>query len=41
MDVLSVSTSGVIQAKKLGKAAVKVVSAFDPYNYDEVTAFVL
>ncbi|XP_031406672.1 nuclear pore complex protein GP210 isoform X1 [Punica granatum] len=36
MDVLSVSTSGVIQAKKPGKATIKVVSIFDPFNYDEV-----
>ncbi|KAK4782397.1 hypothetical protein SAY86_016499 [Trapa natans] len=36
MGVLSISTSGVIQVKKLGKAVVKVTSALDPFNYDEV-----
>ncbi|CBI34863.3 unnamed protein product, partial [Vitis vinifera] len=36
MATVSVSASGVIQAKKPGKAAVKVVSIFDPFNYDEV-----
>ncbi|KAK9119821.1 hypothetical protein Scep_017914 [Stephania cephalantha] len=31
-----VSASGVVQAKKPGKATIKVVSAFDPMNFDEV-----
>lgn len=39
MATVSVSASGVIQAKKPGKAAVKVVSIFDPFNYDEVMIF--
>lgn len=37
MATASVSTSGTIQAKKPGKTTIKVVSAFDPLNYDEVT----
>ncbi|XVF57995.1 hypothetical protein PTKIN_Ptkin07bG0027000 [Pterospermum kingtungense] len=37
MNVVSVSAYGVVQAKKPGKATVKVVSSFDPFNYDEVT----
>lgn len=40
MDIASVSTSGVLQAKQLGKATVRVSSAFDPFNYDEVTTLI-
>ncbi|KAK9272744.1 hypothetical protein L1049_003121 [Liquidambar formosana] len=36
MAIVSVSASGVVQAKKPGKATVKVVSIFDSLNYDEV-----
>lgn len=36
MATVSVSASGVAQAKKLGVATVRVVSIFDPLNYDEV-----
>lgn len=39
MATVSVSASGVVQAKKPGKAAVKVASIFDPFNYDEVMIF--
>ncbi|KAK9004035.1 hypothetical protein V6N11_001853 [Hibiscus sabdariffa] len=34
--VVSVTTYGVVQAKRPGKATVKVVSSFDSFNYDEV-----
>ncbi|XP_022152143.1 nuclear pore complex protein GP210 isoform X1 [Momordica charantia] len=34
--VVTVSASGVVQAKKTGKATVKVQSIFDSSNYDEV-----
>ncbi|XVE67869.1 hypothetical protein DITRI_Ditri09bG0022500 [Diplodiscus trichospermus] len=34
--VISVTAYGVVQAKKPGKVAVKVVSSFDSFNYDEV-----
>ncbi|KAL4333569.1 hypothetical protein GQ457_07G002330 [Hibiscus cannabinus] len=33
--VVSVTTYGVVQAKRPGKATVKVVSSFDSFNYDE------
>ncbi|KAL3629180.1 hypothetical protein CASFOL_026402 [Castilleja foliolosa] len=36
MAVLSVSVSGVVQAKKPGKATIRAVSLFDPLNYDEM-----
>ncbi|XP_028091019.1 nuclear pore complex protein GP210 isoform X1 [Camellia sinensis] len=36
MGIVSVSAYGVVQAKKPGKATIKVVSNFDPFNYDEV-----
>ncbi|KAJ0052503.1 hypothetical protein Pint_02808 [Pistacia integerrima] len=36
MATISVSASGVVQAKKPGRATVKVVSIFDSFNYDEV-----
>ncbi|KAL6960548.1 hypothetical protein U1Q18_038311 [Sarracenia purpurea var. burkii] len=36
MVTVSVSAYGVVQAKKPGKATIKVVSNFDPFNYDEV-----
>ncbi|KAI8533615.1 hypothetical protein RHMOL_Rhmol10G0023300 [Rhododendron molle] len=36
MTTVSVSAHGVVQAKKPGKATIKVVSIFDPMNYDEV-----
>ncbi|GFP93457.1 nuclear pore complex protein gp210 [Phtheirospermum japonicum] len=36
MAVLSVSVSGVVQAKKPGKATIRAVSLFDPLNYDEL-----
>lgn len=36
MATVSVSASGVVQAKRPGKAAIKVVSIFDPFNSDEV-----
>ncbi|CAI0454950.1 unnamed protein product [Linum tenue] len=35
-STVSISTSGIILAMKPGKATVKVVSGFDPFNYDEV-----
>ncbi|KAI4366879.1 hypothetical protein MLD38_022689 [Melastoma candidum] len=37
MSILSVSTVGVIQAKKPGSATIKVQSVFDSLNYDEVS----
>ncbi|XP_058778625.1 nuclear pore complex protein GP210 isoform X1 [Vicia villosa] len=36
ISTVSVSVSGTIQAKKLGKATIKVVSVYDSLNYDEV-----
>uniref|UniRef100_A0A1J3FQQ1 BIG2 domain-containing protein n=1 Tax=Noccaea caerulescens TaxID=107243 RepID=A0A1J3FQQ1_NOCCA len=36
MSILSVSAYGIIQAKRPGIATVKVVSAFDSQNFDEV-----
>ncbi|XVF14043.1 hypothetical protein REPUB_Repub09cG0022600 [Reevesia pubescens] len=36
VTVISVTAYGVVQAKKPGKATVKVVSSFDSFNYDEV-----
>ncbi|KAK3033069.1 hypothetical protein RJ639_035695 [Escallonia herrerae] len=36
MAIVSVSASGVVQAKKPGTAIVKVTSIFDSLNYDEV-----
>lgn len=36
MVVASVSVSGIVQAKKPGKATIRAVSIFDPLNYDEV-----
>ncbi|XP_052195537.1 nuclear pore complex protein GP210 isoform X2 [Diospyros lotus] len=36
MATVSVSAYGVVQAKKPGKAIIKVVSIFDSFNYDEV-----
>lgn len=33
---VSISPFGVLQAKKPGKATVRVVSVFDSSNYDEV-----
>ncbi|XP_050383609.1 nuclear pore complex protein GP210 [Argentina anserina] len=36
MGIVSVSASGVVQAKKPGKATIKVLSIFDSFNYDEV-----
>ncbi|KAF6137071.1 hypothetical protein GIB67_030835 [Kingdonia uniflora] len=36
MATVSISASGVLQAKKPGQVTVKVVSVFDPKNYDEV-----
>lgn len=36
-SVLSVSATGVVQAKRPGKAIVKVISIFDSLNFDEVT----
>lgn len=36
MSTVSVSASGVVQAKKPGKATVKVQSVYDSLNYDEV-----
>nr|KJB33844.1 hypothetical protein B456_006G033800 [Gossypium raimondii] len=35
ITVISVTAYGVVQAKKPGKATVKVVSSFDSFNYDE------
>ncbi|XP_021760201.1 nuclear pore complex protein GP210-like isoform X1 [Chenopodium quinoa] len=35
-SILSVSATGVVQAKRLGKATVKAVSIFDDLNFDEV-----
>lgn len=37
---VSVSAYGVVQAKNPGKATIKVVSIFDPFNYDEVVIMV-
>ncbi|KAJ4827574.1 hypothetical protein Tsubulata_004795 [Turnera subulata] len=34
--ILAISNSGVVQAKRHGKATVKVASVFDSLNYDEV-----
>ncbi|KAJ9135376.1 hypothetical protein P3X46_032567 [Hevea brasiliensis] len=34
--VVSISASGIVQAKKPGKATVRVVSIYDPFNYDEL-----
>ncbi|KAL2529004.1 Nuclear pore complex protein [Forsythia ovata] len=36
MAVVSVSASGIVEAKKPGKATIKVVSIFDSLNYDEM-----
>lgn len=36
MGIVSVSASGVVQAKKPGKATIKVLSIVDSFNYDEV-----
>ncbi|XP_062106942.1 nuclear pore complex protein GP210 isoform X1 [Humulus lupulus] len=36
ISTISVSTSGVVQAKKPGKATIRVLSIFDSFNYDEV-----
>lgn len=36
MAIVSLSAYGIVQSKKPGKAIVKVVSIFDPFNYDEV-----
>ncbi|XP_016903284.2 nuclear pore complex protein GP210 isoform X1 [Cucumis melo] len=36
ISVVTVSASGVVQAKKSGKATVKVLSIFDSSNFDEV-----
>ncbi|TYI08950.1 hypothetical protein ES332_A09G036900v1 [Gossypium tomentosum] len=36
ITVISVTAYGAVQAKKPGKATVKVVSSFDSFNYDEV-----
>lgn len=36
MSIVSVSASGVVQAKKPGKATIRVLSVFDSFNYDEV-----
>ena len=36
MSIVSVSASGVVQAKKPGKATIKVLSIFESFNYDEV-----
>ena len=35
-DVASVSDSRIVRAKKPGQAAIRVVSAFDFLNFDEV-----
>ncbi|GAV68566.1 RRM_1 domain-containing protein/Big_2 domain-containing protein [Cephalotus follicularis] len=36
MATVSISVSGIVQAKKPGNATVKVVSVFDSLNYDEL-----
>ncbi|KAH7510680.1 hypothetical protein FEM48_ZijujUnG0099600 [Ziziphus jujuba var. spinosa] len=36
MAIVSVSASGVVQAKRPGKATIKVLSIYDSFNYDEV-----
>ncbi|KAL3833124.1 hypothetical protein ACJIZ3_007860 [Penstemon smallii] len=36
MAVVSVSVSGIVQARKPGKATIRAVSIFDPLNYDEI-----
>lgn len=41
MASVSVSASGIVQAKRPGKATIKVVSIFDSFNYDEVVIEVL
>jgi len=38
-NVLSVSATGVVQAKRPGKATVRVISIFDSLNFDEVPIF--
>lgn len=35
-SIVYISASGILQAKKPGKATVRVVSVFDSANYDEV-----
>lgn len=37
VTVVSISALGIIQAKKPGKATIRVASIYDPFNYDEVT----
>ncbi|GAB2264624.1 hypothetical protein Droror1_Dr00028013 [Drosera rotundifolia] len=41
MEIVTVSDSGVLRAKKLGRATVKVISAFSSLNFDEVMVEVL
>ncbi|CAI9088048.1 OLC1v1022278C1 [Oldenlandia corymbosa var. corymbosa] len=36
MAVVTVSASGVLQSKKPGKAAIKAVSTYDLFNFDEI-----
>ncbi|KAG8384867.1 hypothetical protein BUALT_Bualt04G0163000 [Buddleja alternifolia] len=36
MAVVSVSVSGIVQAKKQGKTTIRAVSIFDSLNYDEI-----
>ncbi|CAK9176162.1 unnamed protein product [Ilex paraguariensis] len=36
LDTVSVSTYGIVQAKRPGKATIRAVSIFDSFNYDEV-----
>lgn len=35
-STVSVSAFGIVQAKKPGKATIKVLSVYDSLNYDEV-----
>nr|XP_016476217.1 PREDICTED: nuclear pore complex protein GP210-like [Nicotiana tabacum] len=36
MSIVSVSASGIVQAKRPGKVTIKAVSVFDSLNYDEI-----
>ncbi|KAL5718155.1 hypothetical protein ACHQM5_011091 [Ranunculus cassubicifolius] len=36
MSIVSISASGIVQAKKPGQVTIKVVSAYDALNYDQV-----
>lgn len=38
-STVSVSASGIVQAQNPGKATIRVLSAYDSLNYDEVILF--